>query len=824
MRSGRAGRLLRRAARNGFRGRDWEHLLAAGAAGDATVVDTLWGAWFDGDPRAELLAALMSFGRPMSGPRNRLSRTLLEDDDALSGKRRGLLIEVAIVSDHPMGALARDRIARTSEPSLLREGIAAALAAGTGRGRPLAGLLAARDDLPNAPVLLAELFLVGGRFDRYRALDPDGSLLATAYERAGPDRRERMRDAMLRAGDLDVVRVVAARDRVADLDVEQRRDLARGLLDGGRWEQAWRMAQRLPLADAARVVRELPDDRRSGGPGDAFRARLRAIPENLDELLTALDDTALLQVPMPPGPVLAGAFSPDGRAMAVVCAKRIPGAGTATDGHAVLLVSALDGSVLASWDTDVGHGVPDVRMTTRGIAVRHRDGSAISWFDLAANSGHRIPPGFRATHLARVPGALVAVEATPETGIRLRRITEDGRAAPDGRPYPAAPLLSGLSGTPPGPIDPRPPITVFEDAASGRIAFHHRDSGVRAIVDGPTGRVLADSRVRDDRLPAPDGYAAAGVVGGCFTGPDRIVTGRGLYRVTEDGGFTELAFVPPGVGETGFFFDPVFVPAWRELAGLSTAAPGSLSPGNVAYRGAETLELRRGPHPVIGVHRDALWSAPAADLFAIGSRGGLIGGVTVVRAEPGFVRELARRPLDELTPAVPARPRRAAAPARPSGRARPVRRPAARRPGGLPDRHGRRARRGRRARGRAGRHRARRAVNPPDQAGRDAQAAANISCSGAVGSNRTNGPRMSLPKRAARCGASFALSIGSSGPFAVVHSPGTNALRPARARFSSSTRPSRTSSACAFLCRAAVQPFHLRTLRSVGRASVRSCR
>ncbi|MBE1530266.1 hypothetical protein [Actinomadura algeriensis] len=645
MRSGRAGRLLRRAVRDGFRGRAWEHLLAAGANGDRAVVDALWGAWFDGDPREELLDVLMSWGRPMSGPRNRLSRTLLEDDAALSPKRRTLLIEVALVSDHPMGALARDRIARTSEPSLLREAVATALGT-AGGGHRLAEALADRDDLPSAPVLLAELFLVGGRFDRYRALDPDGSLLARAYEGAGGPRRERMRAAMLRAGDLDVVRVVA-RDRVADLDVEQRRDLARGLLDAERWDQARRMAGRLPLADASRVVRALPD----GGTHDALRAALRALPPDLDELLTALDDIAVLEIPIPPGPVLAGAFSPDDRTMAVVCAKRIPGAGTATEGHAVLLVSALDGSVLASWDTDFGHGVPEVRMTTRGIAVRHRDGPAISWFDLATNSERRIPRGFRATHLARVPGALVAVEATPETGIRLRRLAEDGRAAPDGRPYPAAPLLPGLSGSAAGPIDPRPPFTVFEDAASGRIAFHHRDSGVRAVVDGSTGRVLADSRVRDDRLPTPDGYAAAGVVGGCFTAPDRIVTGRGLYRVTEDGGFTELAIVPPGVGETGFFFNPVFVPAWRELAGLSTAAPGSVPPGNVAYRGAETLEIRSGPHPVIAVHRDALWSAPAADLLAIGSRGGLIGGVTVIRAEVAFARELARRPLDELTPA-----------------------------------------------------------------------------------------------------------------------------------------------------------------------------
>ncbi|WP_176611356.1 hypothetical protein [Actinomadura sp. WMMB 499] len=650
MRSGRAGRLLRRAARDGYRGRAWERLLAAGADGDRAVVDALWGAWFDGDPREELLAALLSWGRPMSGSRHRLSRTLLEDDAALSGRRRNLLIEVALVSDHPMGTLARDRIARTSEPSLLREAIGTALAAGG--GRRLAAVLADRDDLPNAPVLLAELFLVTGRFDRYRALDPDGSLLATAYEGAGPDRRERMREAMPRAGDLDVVRVVAARDRVADLDVDRRRDLAHALIGTRQWEQAWRLARRLPLADAARIVRELPGDPRSGGTGDAFRARLRAAPRDLDALLAALEDIAVLKVLTQPGPALAGAFSPDGRTMAVVCAKRIPRRGTATEGHAVLLVDALDGSVLCTWDSDFGRGTPDVRMTTRGIAVRHPDELTISWFGLAGQPERRMPQERRTTRLARVPGGLVAVEAAPGTGIRLRRLTEDGRAAPGGPPIgTGAPFLAGLAGPPPGTRDPRPPFEVFEDAATGRIAFRHRDSGVRAVVDGSTGHVLADSRVRDDTLPAPDGYAAAGVVGGCFTGPDRIVTGRGLYRLTEDGGFTELAFVPPGIGETGFFYDPVFVPAWRELAGLSTAAPDLFSPGNVAYRSAETLELRPGPHPVIAVHRDGLWSTPAGDVFAIGSHGGLVGAATVIRPEAGLVRELARRPLDELAPA-----------------------------------------------------------------------------------------------------------------------------------------------------------------------------
>lgn len=71
---------------------------------------------------------------------------------------------------------------------------------------------------PADPVRRALFLVLTGQAEQYRAADPDGHLLAVGYAAAGADERERLRQAMLDAGELvsafDLHRMVYVLDRV----------------------------------------------------------------------------------------------------------------------------------------------------------------------------------------------------------------------------------------------------------------------------------------------------------------------------------------------------------------------------------------------------------------------------------------------------------------------------------------------------------------------------------------------------------------------------------------------------------------------------------
>lgn len=660
MRAFTARRLLARSIAGGFQGRGWERLVKAGERGDRRVINTLWTSWLRDSSREEILGALTAWGHAASDGAGSRSRAVLGED--ISDSVDSALLHAAVhAHEHPIGAIARDRLARLSVPDLLHEVCVTALQAR--EGRALTELLAARDDLPFPPMLLAELFLVARRQDRYKAQDPDGSLLVAAYQVAGRERRQAMRDAMVEAGEPDVVSIVVAGERTPILDVDVRRNievrenLAESLIDAGRWEQAWRMAKRVRPHAAARIARRLPEDWRPGGEDGPIHGILRGWPEHLLKQATE-DLRAMTERRLPPsGPVVAGGFSPDGRLMVVVCAEEVDEFRSLVGRRTVLVIDAHTGDVLTGLQG--GYGVfgdefsefPLLAMTTRGLAIAELKSSTsrhspepVWWLPYPELGPFTsLPLDHVVVLLSRVPDGLVAVVVTDGGEVRVLRLTEDGRLSPDGpltsHELPFLDAVAADVDVDTGGV--RWSFSVSADPLTGRIVFRWREGC--AVADVRDGRVLADSRVRYDWTGGPrtTELLAPFVDGGCFTDdPDQLLTGSGLVQIA-DGGFTERSVLrEPRVGGHS---RAVFVPARREFVILLSNG-GSL-PGSVRYLDADTLDRVSGRRPGDWASCTTMWSSPRGGLYAFGDWD----GVTVINADAGVAAELADRSLDALT-------------------------------------------------------------------------------------------------------------------------------------------------------------------------------
>ena len=249
-RDGRRGRRARRA---------WERLVREGDSGNPHASEAVWQRWaWTGPPddeRWELLARWL-------GPR-----------------AVGRVMEAA--ADPGLDAARRSRLASFCT----RHGLA-----------------------PEDPAERVRFFLLTGQQEQRRALDPDGALLAAAYQTACPPQRAALRVALAGVGDLDVTRMIAASGamRLADMTTAEREYLADRLADRGDWAGLWRLARDLPLYDAVAAVRRIggrwrpdgqhdrelfgflaaPTRRRCAGPGTRWtrqpssgsRSRARRLP------------------------------------------------------------------------------------------------------------------------------------------------------------------------------------------------------------------------------------------------------------------------------------------------------------------------------------------------------------------------------------------------------------------------------------------------------------------------------------------------------------------------------------------------------------------
>ncbi|WP_210571266.1 hypothetical protein [Streptomyces sp. GESEQ-4] len=257
----------------------WTSPLVAELASSSTavhdvLVDAGWREWLDED-KPELWSLLRRWNRAAtmstatSGPGLRfLSRLALGDGGESSGDETvdaPSLAHAAARFDHPIGERARAKLLTCGDSRAVALFCATAVQADTPHA---VEFCMAHHLAPADAAERAAFFLRTGQHEQYRALDPDGALLAAHYRNAPTEERSALREAMTRLGGIDVLRVLAGQRRrdgdVASLSHKERAYLTGQLTRQRDWDRLWPLTVLLPLADAVRVVHAFGDWRPSG--------------------------------------------------------------------------------------------------------------------------------------------------------------------------------------------------------------------------------------------------------------------------------------------------------------------------------------------------------------------------------------------------------------------------------------------------------------------------------------------------------------------------------------------------------------------------------
>lgn len=177
---------------------------------------------------------------------------------------------------------------------------------------------------PQEPADAAAYLVLVRQSAQYRALDPDGSLLALAYRAAAAEVRERLRTVMAAEGDAEVIRVVVTgdqRDRIAEMSTDELAYLRHQLAEHQSWDELRRLTLDLPLAEAAEAARLLPERERTGGAALSLSTLAARPPGQLRALVGRLPQVRLI-THNTPGHRLLASFSPDASELAVTSVVR----------------------------------------------------------------------------------------------------------------------------------------------------------------------------------------------------------------------------------------------------------------------------------------------------------------------------------------------------------------------------------------------------------------------------------------------------------------------------------------------------------------------
>jgi hypothetical protein len=261
----------------------WASPLIAGLPADSTpvpamLVDAAWQDWLDRHG-AELWSRLERWGPARTASESRvrsLSRLALGDDVPLEP---GVLVDAALRFDHPIGERARARLLAPGDPEAVDLFCEAAL------DSPEAAAFCAEHHLaPADQVRRAVFFVLTGQLDQYRALDPDGSLLALGYRGASAEERSALRAGMSGLGLLDVLRVLAGQGSqqgdFTSLTEHERAYLVEQLAERRDWDRLWSLTLLMPLSEAVRTADEFGDWRPSGEDDRRVFEALRAADSN----------------------------------------------------------------------------------------------------------------------------------------------------------------------------------------------------------------------------------------------------------------------------------------------------------------------------------------------------------------------------------------------------------------------------------------------------------------------------------------------------------------------------------------------------------------
>jgi hypothetical protein len=332
-------------------------------------------------------------------------------------------------------------------------------------------------------------FMLTGDHERFQATDPDGTVLAGAYQHAAERTRAALRATVVEAGDLDLVWVITNRPG-GEMTAEEASYLASQLAAAGEWARLWRAIPAMPLVAAMAAAHRFEDWRPDSDTGQAYLARLLAAGP---DLLTAHAQTVVTTVSTAVAREVS--FAPDGSEIVVgyergAAVHTLPGA-EVTD----YLGARPDEPSAKPWYGTLSPGYRDL-YALGGGAVVYRSG------DEPGSVIHRVPGRHARTMLtdtgqlgvARAPGGFV--------GLKDRTVYFATRTGIWTWTAPFA--VPGVG------KDVRPRL-VCAEPVSGQLAFCAADgNGVDFL--------LLD---RELRLLARRWFP--GVADAAFCGPDRIV-------------------------------------------------------------------------------------------------------------------------------------------------------------------------------------------------------------------------------------------------------------------------------------------------------------
>jgi hypothetical protein len=469
--------------------------------------------------------------------------------------------------------------------------------------------------VPADPVDKALFFVLTGQTDQHRALDPDCALLAIAYRAAAPFVQLALRQAMVGAGNVDFVRVIAA-DRDREPTDEELDYFTRQLTRAGEWPDLWRLVRDLPLWQAVAAMplfggwrprgeaeREVFD--RFAAASSGVGGWQEAVPDLADEL------RAVRSLPMGRHwPVSCASFSPDGREVALASDKAWVRLFRLPDLRFIDQVSTrfAPGSVLHLGKSVItAETGPDPR--TRPWLTRYADGRGTTLW----------------VGVDRYDDILATAGLGDRFFVAKRRELLYGRS--DGSPRRMA-----------FPY----PLSLATDPASGRIAVGGSREYDLSILDETLTTI---ARVR---FPAVAGGRVHDVT---FVGPDRLVTldRRGRLRLWERTGHTldvvTEALVPKylwsAVTVSGGYRSPA-LHAFPLVGRIAVAGRGE-----VAWLDARTLVEIHPPPGLPAAGKTDIWSS------ADGTRLLLANGTQVQFADLLLraVADVVTKPLSRLGPA-----------------------------------------------------------------------------------------------------------------------------------------------------------------------------
>ena len=447
------------------------------------------------------------------------------------------------------------------------------------------GEFCARHDVaPENTVDRVVFFVLTGQHEQYQALDPDGSLLSSAYRGADEPTREALRQAVVSSGELDLVRVVADRpDRT--LTAPEAEYLTASLAGAGQWDRLWRLVPAMPLPSAVLAARRFTDWRPADDLARAFLARLaKADPD----LLTVSATTRFKAGAFPQ----ALSFAPDGTELAVTAEAgtkvfSLPGGRQIAhySGRTQLHVLALGDGVVVYTGHKIGGSYPLVRRTPGGRTE--------SLLDDAASA-----------RIGRTPGGFVVAQYS---GLFYG-------SASGWRPATRPKIGAATSAH----------SLIAAEPASGNLAFRVYDHDKRHLA-------LVDSRRKVLARKPVDGPLDGG-----FCGPDRLVLwqwgdGRAVEVWRLDGrNLVQAAKI--GLGE---YMTPVVVPARDRVV-----VRGG---GGLRWLDADTLTPVEAPPGLSSIECQHLAFSQDGGLAAVSTSN----GVEVHDLGLRELAELAGRPLSQ---------------------------------------------------------------------------------------------------------------------------------------------------------------------------------